>query len=101
VVDDRRTSGALGDEVGLQVADRLGFRYVDEEIIRLAAERARVDPVVVAKAEWPKPLLMRVVNAIDELEHAVSAPTAWWTKPSQRDLRGLIRFSRPRLQETL
>ena len=35
-----RTLGALGEEVGMRVADATGLRYVDEEIVAEAARRA-------------------------------------------------------------
>jgi hypothetical protein len=37
-----RTAGARGEEVGRLVADALGFRYVDEEIVLAAAEKEGV-----------------------------------------------------------
>ena len=86
-----QTTGSGGKEIGQGVAERLGLRYVDDEIIRLAAERARVDPSTVAEAEWPKPLLMRLADAIDDLPSAVTAPSQWLSKPSQKALRSLIR----------
>src|SRR5438876_727993 len=33
------TDGAGGDSIGRIVSDRLGFRYLDEEIIKIAAHR--------------------------------------------------------------
>jgi hypothetical protein len=37
-------AGAEGERIGSLVAERLGFRYVDEEIITRAAEKQGVDP---------------------------------------------------------
>ena len=35
-----RTAVAGGETVGRVVAERLGFRYLDDEVIQLAAEKA-------------------------------------------------------------
>ena len=43
VVAISRAAGAEGERIGALVAERLGFRYVDEEIITLAAEKQGVD----------------------------------------------------------
>ena len=59
-----RTLAAGGEIVGRLVADRLGFRYVDEEVINLAAEKANVDPKVVAAAEHRKTFLSRFLDAL-------------------------------------
>jgi cytidylate kinase len=55
VVCIARASGAGGEEIGRVVADRLGFLYVDEEIIDLAAKRAGIDPDQVAHEERRTP----------------------------------------------
>jgi cytidylate kinase len=46
-----RAIGAEGEEVGRLVADALGFRYVDEEILLAAAEKEGLDPEHLAKVE--------------------------------------------------
>ena len=53
--------GAGGEEVGRLVADRLGFVYVDEEIVARAAARGGIDPADVADAERRKSLMERVL----------------------------------------
>jgi cytidylate kinase len=55
---------AAGAQVGQLVADALGFRYVDEQIIGRAAELAQVDPAVVAAAERRQPLLDRILDKL-------------------------------------
>jgi cytidylate kinase len=62
VVCISRTTAAGGEDVGQAVAERLGFRYVDEQIIRRAAQQAQVDPGLVAKAEHRQPLLQRLLD---------------------------------------
>src|SRR5438105_2209714 len=47
-------SGAHGEEVGRLVAERLGFLYVDDEIIARAAARGGIDPDHVADEERRK-----------------------------------------------
>jgi hypothetical protein len=64
VVCISRTTAAGGEEIAQAVAQQLNFRYVDDEIIRLAAQRAQVDPALVAKAELRQPLLQRLLEKI-------------------------------------
>lgn len=64
VVCISRTLAAGGEAIGRAVAQRLGFRYVDEEVVTKAAEKAHVDPKVVAAAEHKQPLLKRLIAAI-------------------------------------
>ena len=71
-----RHAAAGGESIGHTVAQRLGFRYVDEQIIETAAEQAQVTPATVAAAERPQPLLKRL------LEKMTGARTA----PDSRDL---------------
>ena len=66
VVTVSHATGAGGESVGRGVADRLGFRYIDEEIITLAAEKEGVDPALVADAERRKGLLARIMENIGE-----------------------------------
>jgi cytidylate kinase len=58
------TDAATGAQVGLAVANALGFRYVDEQIIARAAELAQVEPAVVAAAEKRQPLLDRILDKL-------------------------------------
>lgn len=51
VVCIARATGAGGEEVGHLVADALGARYVDEEILTAAAEAEDLDPELLAAAE--------------------------------------------------
>src|SRR5947208_9684013 len=54
--------GADGTKVARLVADQLGLRYVDEEIVTAAAQRAGAAPELVAEAEQRQPLLRRVLE---------------------------------------
>ena len=51
VVCISRTLGAGGTDVGRLVSERLGFRYLDEEIVGRAAEKGQVDPDLVVDVE--------------------------------------------------
>jgi cytidylate kinase len=64
VVCISRTLGAGGEEVGRLVADKLGFDYVDEDIVRRAAERGDVTPEDVASAERRQSLLRRLFTEL-------------------------------------
>jgi cytidylate kinase len=98
------TDAASGEAVGRDVAGRLGFRYVDEQIVARAAELAQVDPGLVAAAEKRQPLLQRIIDKLAVAEGMI-APVALGTllpvgglltetlpiKADRDDLRTLIR----------
>ncbi len=66
-------SGAWGVEVGHLVAEALGFRYVDEEILIAAAEKEGLDPQQLAAVERHRSGLARLQvdvvtgGAVDEV----------------------------------
>ena len=62
IVTISHATGAGGDGIGRSVADRLHFRYVDEEIIEVAAKKHGLDASVVADAERRKTLLARILD---------------------------------------
>lgn len=64
VVCISRTLSAGGEQIGLDVARHLGFRYVDDEIIARASEKARIDPHELAKAEHRQSILGRLLDAL-------------------------------------
>jgi len=64
VVCISRAAGAGGEQVGRLVAERLGFRYFDDEVIALASEKAGIDSAVVASAEHQSSLLSRLLDAL-------------------------------------
>ncbi len=63
VVTIARTLGAGGELIGRAVADRLGFRFVDEEIIVVAAKKENIDPSVIADVEKRKPFFARLLES--------------------------------------
>ncbi|MGH3018133.1 MAG: AAA family ATPase [Gaiellaceae bacterium] len=64
VVCISRTMGAGGEEVGRLVAGKLGFDYVDEDIVSRAAERGEVTAEDVADAERRQSLLRRLLTEL-------------------------------------
>jgi len=64
VVCISRTNGAGGEEVGRLVAERLGFLYVDDEIVAQAAARGGISADEVASEERRKSLVARVLEAM-------------------------------------
>jgi hypothetical protein len=64
VVCISRMTATGGEPIGRLVADRLGFRYVDDEVIALAAERAGLEPAVLEAEEHHKSLLARLMDAL-------------------------------------
>jgi len=64
VVCISRTAAAGGEPLGQALAERLGFRYVDEEVIERGAERARITAEELASIERKPPVIKRVMDAI-------------------------------------
>jgi hypothetical protein len=62
VIGISRSLGAGGEEVARVVADKLGFRLVDDEIIARAAEKAGVTPESMAKVEHSPSLIERILK---------------------------------------
>jgi cytidylate kinase len=93
-------TGAEGEAVARGVAERLGFRYLDEEIIERAAAWAELDPAVVGEVERRKSLMKRIGEAIraeslpsrpDAAAQRRSGDAAVRERPSDEDLRALVR----------
>ncbi|HEY2372757.1 MAG TPA: cytidylate kinase-like family protein [Gaiellaceae bacterium] len=86
-------TGAQGTLVGRTVAERLGFQYVDDEVIAEAAEWGELDPALVADAERRKPLVARLLGGIAEQSSAPRLPggdIGGRSLPSDADLRHMI-----------
>jgi len=64
VVCISHATGAGGEEVGRLVAERLGYLYVDEDIVARAAARGGLDPGDVADEERRKSLAARILDAM-------------------------------------
>lgn len=94
VVCISRTLGAGGEEIGRDVAETLGFRYVDEEIILQAARKVNVDPKLVEQAEHRQPLIDRVIEWMARATEVPAPGVVPPTPPASfvpEDFRALIR----------
>jgi cytidylate kinase len=104
VVCISRALAAGGEDIGHAVAERLGFRCVDEEIVRKAAEKAGIDPKVVGESEHRQPLIKRLIDSIalsspgpEALAYSAGWPVEFYEmggpllQPVQDDYRALIR----------
>lgn len=69
-----RALGAGAEEIGQAVAQALGYKYVDDEIIVRAAEKAGITPEEMAKKEKPPGLVTRLLESLGK----TSADPAGW-----------------------
>jgi cytidylate kinase-like protein len=87
-----RTLAAGGEEIGRAVANRLGFLYVDEEVIAGAAARAGLDVAHIADEEKRRPMFSGLLDHLYDTSGVLIAPVPSWTDGvSAEDVRGLIR----------
>jgi cytidylate kinase len=88
-------TGAGGSEIGRLVAQRLGFRYVDEDIVAHAAAKGGVDPRDIADEERRKTLLARLFDNLGGGAEAWSTlgyvPSGVERGPTSDELQALIR----------
>ena len=95
VVCVSHTTGSDGDEVGKRVAERLGYLYVDEEIVARAAAQGGLEPRDIADEERRKSFVTRCLETMAEGggdAWKLSAPVATaleGVRPA--DVRALIR----------
>jgi cytidylate kinase len=96
VVTISHATGAVGQGIGRSVANQLGFRYVDEEIIEIAAKKHGLDSSMVADAERRKNLFARLLDDLATAPMLDPSGTAGFLladptmAPRAEDLRGLI-----------
>jgi CMP/dCMP kinase len=93
VVCVSHTTGSGGDEIGKRVAERLGYLYVDEEIVARAAAAGGLEPGDIADAERRKSFASRFFDMLAE-----GGGDGWGLAVSQgievvkpADIRALIR----------
>jgi hypothetical protein len=88
-----RTDGAGGEEIGRLVAERLGFLYVDDEIVAWAAAKGGINADEVASAERRKSLVARVLEAMAHggADIGGSIPLQVGEMLTSDDIRALIR----------
>jgi cytidylate kinase len=92
-------TGADGEAVARGVAERLGFRYLDEEIIETAAEWVDLHPSMVGEVERRKSLMARIGESMrgqsmpsrPDASVQRSGGAAVREMPADEDLRNLIR----------
>jgi hypothetical protein len=73
------TVASGGEIVAPAVAEQLGFRYCDQEILEVAAAKAGLDVDVLAEAERHQSLVKRLVEMAG-LSKIVSDPLAYLTR---------------------
>jgi cytidylate kinase len=95
VVCVSHATGSGGDEIGKQVAERLGYLYLDEDIVARAAAQGGLEPRDIADEEQRRSLARRVLEMLAEgggdgwmLGTGVAAPMES-VRPA--DIRALIR----------
>ena len=80
VISISRALAAGGDEISRSVAQKKGFRFVDDEIIARAANKAGVSPETIATVERSPSLLERILkhlgNTPIEAGHGAYVPFA-------------------------
>jgi Cytidylate kinase-like family len=91
-----RPEGAGGARVGQLVSERLGFLYIDEEIVARAAVKGGISPGDVADEERRKSALGRLLKEIGggavAESYAIAGPAAPRAEgPTPDAIRGLIR----------
>ena len=96
VVCISHATGAGGAEVGRLVAERLGFLYVDEDIVAKAAVGGGLEPRDVADEERRKSLAARILNALAEsggeaIALGATLPPRTADEQSGAQVRALIR----------
>ena len=89
VVCISHATGAGGEEVGRLVADRLGFLYVDDDIVARAAARGGLSPADVADAERRRSLVRRLLEAVADTSEAGTSALA--PGVDRDDVRVLVR----------
>jgi cytidylate kinase len=88
-----RALGAGGEDVARLVSERLGFVYVDEEIIARAAQRGEIDPGTVADEENRKSLIASLLTAMAQSGPTFGTPPVdtLGDEPTSDEVRSLIR----------
>jgi Cytidylate kinase-like family len=90
VVCISHATGAGGEEVGRQLAERLGFLYVDEEVVAGAAEKGGFSPDDVASEERRRSFARRLLDTLAQGGESW-APSGGAVLGDTEELRGLVR----------
>jgi uncharacterized protein len=96
VVCISHATGAGGEEVGRLVAERLGFLYVDDEIVARAAAKGGISADDVADEERRRSLAARLLEGIargggEAWTMGAMGPTRFPNELASDDVRALIR----------
>jgi cytidylate kinase len=93
VVCISHSTGSGGEEVGRLVAERLGFLYVDDEIVAQAAAKGGIGSEDVADEERRKSIAARVLEMIAHggSDFGSGIPLRTGDEPNRDDVRALIR----------
>jgi cytidylate kinase len=83
--------GAGGGRVGQLVAARLGFQYVDEEIIARAAAKAGVDVERIVDEERRKSMFSGLLDHLHDAAESSPPAREWTDDLAGEDVRELIR----------
>jgi cytidylate kinase len=67
IITIARSASATGEETGRAVAEQLGFRYVDDEIIARAAEKAGITAQTIEAQERSHSLAAQILSAMSDL----------------------------------
>jgi cytidylate kinase len=87
-----QAAGSGGIEIARIVASRLGFRHVDEEIVREAAAREGLPPEVVGDVERRRSFVERMLDALGDVVPPEGLPGLVFHRvPADHALRELIR----------
>ncbi len=78
VIAISRQVGTAGEDVAQALSNRLGFRYVDYQLVQAAAAEAGVSPETVSEAEHTPSLMTRL---LESLARNPTMPTAAWSDP--------------------
>ena len=78
VISISRQVGTAGEEVAQALANRLGLRFIDYQVIQDAAREAGVSPETVSESEHTPSLMTRLLEA---LARNPSMPVAAWADP--------------------
>jgi len=90
VISISRAMAAGGDDVARAVAEKMAFRFIDDEIIEVAAEKAGVSPSTIAGVERTPSLVDRILKHLGnnpiEAGHGAYVPVVLGASESYEDL---------------
>ncbi len=94
VISISRALAAGGEEIARDVAGKMQFRFIDDEIIERAAEKAGVSPETIAKVETSPSLIDRILKYMGttpmETGHGAYTPVVLSASESYEDLIGQV-----------